>query len=98
MKPDQPHDDITRLGWALRRVVSLVYQDSGAMRKKHGVTGLVDRLAQKKLVERIQGDGDRRKVFLCLTGAGARMAGGLRGPMEDKLRSGQTDPLPEAAP
>jgi DNA-binding MarR family transcriptional regulator len=52
------------------------------------VTGIVDRLEEKELVERTREDDDRRKVLLRLTAAGAEMAGSLRGPMEDKLSRG----------
>ncbi|MFH1568175.1 MAG: MarR family transcriptional regulator, partial [Gemmatimonadota bacterium] len=52
------------------------------------VTGIIDRLVEKDLVERLRPEDDRRKVLLSLTEAGAEIAGSLRGPMEDRLRSG----------
>jgi DNA-binding MarR family transcriptional regulator len=122
MSDRQLQESIARIGWSLRRVVSLVYQDSSAMMKECGitgpqslamkclhrskgplssmdlsralgatpanVTGIVDRLEERELVERTREDDDRRKVLLRLTDAGAEMAGSLRGPMEDKLSSG----------
>ncbi|MFH1572061.1 MAG: MarR family transcriptional regulator, partial [Gemmatimonadota bacterium] len=115
MKPEQLQESVARIGWSLRRVVSLVYQDSSAMVKECGitgpqslamkclhrspgplssvalsrelgvspanVTGIIDRLVEKDLVERLRPEDDRRKVLLSLTEAGAEIAGSLRGPM-----------------
>lgn len=51
------------------------------------MTGVIDRLAKKDLVERIQDRGDRRIALITLTETGLELGRTLPDPIEDKLVS-----------
>ncbi len=52
----------------------------------HSTVGLVDRLEGQGLVERIQGQDDRRQVFIRLTEKGASVLKGLASTHREELR------------
>jgi DNA-binding MarR family transcriptional regulator len=52
----------------------------------HSTVGLVDRLEEQGLVERIQGQDDRRRVFIRLTEKGASVLKGLASTHREELR------------
>lgn len=58
-----------------------------------GLTKVADRLARRDLVERVSATGDRRKVNLALTDAGAQLANDLSCLVSDVVRSLWTDVL-----
>jgi len=49
------------------------------------ITGIIDRLEKKELVERISKDGDRRVALIILTQSGSKMSKTLPDPIETKL-------------
>lgn len=49
------------------------------------ITGIIDRLEKKRLVERIKKDGDRRVALITLTPRGGKMSKTLPDPIETKL-------------
>lgn len=59
------------------------------------ITGIIDRLAKKGLVERIRKQGDRRVVLITLSEKGRELSGGLPDPIERKLISGLADLPPD---
>ncbi|MFH1124465.1 MAG: MarR family transcriptional regulator [Pseudomonadota bacterium] len=52
------------------------------------VTGVIDRLERKKLVQRSRGSTDRRVITITLTGAGRRLAETAPPPVEKKIVEG----------
>ena len=60
------------------------------------ITGIIDRLAKKGLVERIRKKGDRRVVLITLVEKGQEMSNDLPDPIEKKLISGLADLSPDA--
>jgi MarR family transcriptional regulator, organic hydroperoxide resistance regulator len=59
------------------------------------MTGIIDRLEKKGLVERIRKEGDRRIALITLTGRGADLSRTLPDPIEHKLISELGDLEPE---
>ncbi len=55
--------------------------------RHHSAVGLVDRLEQQELVERIQNKEDRRQVFICLTRKGISVLQGLASSHHEELRN-----------
>jgi DNA-binding MarR family transcriptional regulator len=55
--------------------------------KHHSAVGLVDRLAERGLVERVRGDGDRRQVCVHLTSEGLAKLRRLSSAHRDELRT-----------
>jgi DNA-binding MarR family transcriptional regulator len=53
--------------------------------KHHSTVGLIDRLEERGLVERIRGSDDRRAVVVRLTPAGQRKLGALSVAHRDEL-------------
>jgi len=60
------------------------------MVKSSTVTGIIDRLEQKGLVERLRNSPDRRVVTIQLTGAGKKMAKNAPPPIQQKILDGLT--------
>jgi DNA-binding MarR family transcriptional regulator len=56
--------------------------------KPSNITGIIDRLEKKTLVERIRKKDDRRVVLINLTEAGSELSRVLPDPIEEKLISG----------
>lgn len=52
------------------------------------ITGIIDRLEKKELVERFRKQGDRRVVMVGLTGQGGQLASQLPDPIERQLIAG----------
>ena len=52
------------------------------------MTGLIDRLEKKELVDRIRKEGDRRVTLITLTPSGLSVAQSLPDPLETKLIAG----------
>ncbi len=59
------------------------------------VTGIIDRLEKKGLVERVRKEGDRRVALITLTEKGAEVGKTLPDPIETKLISELADLEPE---
>ncbi|MEZ4527050.1 MAG: MarR family transcriptional regulator [Desulfobacterales bacterium] len=59
------------------------------------MTGIIDRLEKKKLVERVRKTGDRRVVLISLTEEGEHISRSLPDPIEKKLINGLADLEPE---
>ncbi|MEE4355560.1 MAG: MarR family transcriptional regulator [Desulfococcaceae bacterium] len=59
------------------------------------MTGIIDRLEKKKLVERIRKTGDRRVALISLTEEGNSISPFLPDPIEKKLIKGLADLEPE---
>ncbi len=59
------------------------------------ITGIIDRLEKKGLVERIRKDRDRRIVLINLTESGAELSNSLPDPIEKKLIYELADLKPE---
>jgi DNA-binding MarR family transcriptional regulator len=55
--------------------------------RHHSTVGLVDRLEQQGLVERVQNREDRRQVFIHLTNKGVGVLKGLANTHRDELRN-----------
>jgi len=55
------------------------------------ITGIIDRLEKKDLVERIKKEGDRRVALITLTESGTELSNSLPDPIEKKLISGLAD-------
>lgn len=55
------------------------------------ITGIIDRLEKKGLIERIRQHGDRRIVLITLTESGMNLGKKLPDPIETKLTSGLAD-------
>jgi DNA-binding MarR family transcriptional regulator len=55
--------------------------------RHHSTVGLVDRLEEQGLVERVQNQEDRRQVFIHLTNRGVSVLEGLAGTHREELRS-----------
>ena len=55
------------------------------------ITGIIDRLEKKGLVERTRKDGDRRIALITLTESGTNLSKTLPDPIESKLISGLAD-------
>jgi DNA-binding MarR family transcriptional regulator len=58
------------------------------MVKSSTVTGIIDRLEQKGLVERIRTSRDRRVITIQLTEAGTRLANNAPPPIQQKIMDG----------
>jgi DNA-binding MarR family transcriptional regulator len=58
------------------------------------ITGIIDRLEKKGLVERVRKDGDRRVALIALTEAGLELGKTIPDPIEKRLitRLGDLDP------
>ncbi len=54
--------------------------------RHHSAVGLVDRLEEQGLVERIPNQADRRQVFIHLTGKGLQVLRSLAGAHREELR------------
>jgi DNA-binding MarR family transcriptional regulator len=54
--------------------------------RHHSTVGLVDRLEQQGLVERVQNHADRRQVFIRLTDKGLNVLNGLTSTHREELR------------
>ena len=59
------------------------------------ITGIIDRLEKKGLVERIRKQGDRRIALITLTKKGAELSKSLPDPVEKKLISELSDLEPD---
>jgi len=59
------------------------------------MTGVIDRLEKKGLVERVRKEGDRRIALIMLTEKGDELSRSLPDPIEKKLVSGLADLEPE---
>jgi DNA-binding MarR family transcriptional regulator len=59
------------------------------------ITGIIDRLEKKGLVERIRKQGDRRIALITLTKEGAELSKSLPDPVEKKLISELSDLEPD---
>jgi len=59
--------------------------------KPSSITGIIDRLESKGLVERIKKEGDRRVLLISLTDKGDSLARNLPDPLENKLVSRLAD-------
>lgn len=59
------------------------------------ITGIIDRLEKKELVERIRKEGDRRVALIMLTGKGRDLSQTLPDPIENKIISELADLDPE---
>jgi len=55
------------------------------------ITGIIDRLEKKGLVQRVRKEGDRRVALITLTQAGEQLSSQLPDPIEIKLISALTD-------
>jgi DNA-binding MarR family transcriptional regulator len=49
------------------------------------MTGIIDRLEKKSLIERMRKEGDRRVTLIMLTGTGKELGEGLPDPIEKKF-------------
>jgi len=58
------------------------------MVKSSTVTGIIDRLEQKRLVERVRTSRDRRVITIQLTEAGIRLANNAPPPIQQKIIDG----------
>ncbi len=58
------------------------------MVKSSTVTGIIDRLEQKGLVERVRNSRDRRVITIKLTEAGTRLANNAPPPIQQKIMDG----------
>jgi DNA-binding MarR family transcriptional regulator len=54
--------------------------------RHHSAVGLVDRLVEQRLVMRVPGIEDQRKVYVQVTATGLAMLASLAGPHRDELR------------
>jgi DNA-binding MarR family transcriptional regulator len=63
--------------------------------KSSTVTGIIDRLEQKRLVKRMRNSPDRRKIFIQLTEAGRTLAQNAPPPIQQKIMDGLRK-LPES--
>jgi DNA-binding MarR family transcriptional regulator len=61
------------------------------------ITGIIDRLVKKELVERVKKEGDRRVTLISLTRAGEDISEQLPDPIEKKLIVGLAKLTPEHA-
>ena len=61
------------------------------------ITGIIDRLVKKDLVERIKKEGDRRVTLISLTESGQDISAQLPDPIEKKLMKGLASLTPEHA-
>lgn len=52
------------------------------------ITGIIDRLEKKRMVERVRKEGDRRVALITLTGDGLEISQSLPDPIEKKLING----------
>lgn len=59
------------------------------------ITGIIDRLEKKGLVERIKKEGDRRVALITLTESGNELSNSLPDPIEKKLINELADLEPE---
>ncbi len=59
------------------------------------ITGIIDRLVKKGLVERVRKNGDRRVALITLTEAGRALSSTLPDPIEQKFISQLADLEPE---
>ena len=59
------------------------------------ITGIIDRLEKKGLVERTKKEGDRRVALITLTKSGSELSNSLPDPIEKKLISELADLEPE---
>lgn len=55
--------------------------------RHHSAVGLVDRLAQQGLVERVHDEHDKRQVFICLTEKGIKVLESLTSMHREELRN-----------
>jgi len=56
--------------------------------KPSNITGIIDRLEKKELVNRVRKEGDRRVALITLTETGTELSKSLPDPVEEKLISG----------
>jgi DNA-binding MarR family transcriptional regulator len=59
------------------------------------ITGVIDRLEKKRLVERVRKVGDRRVALIQLTESGETLSKKLPDPIEERFISGLADLEPE---
>jgi DNA-binding MarR family transcriptional regulator len=74
------------IGYPGREQVTIGELAERLQTRHHSAVGMVDRLAEQGLVERIQNDEDRRQVFIRLTDKGIGVLEGLAGTHREELR------------